>query len=122
MKELADLLGFGAPFIAAAGIYGLFMFLDSKASAPAKAAIVSWMDGEQYSNFDVKRAILSSFNSIYGQRLFSVKAFLRSAALSICVALIYLALYAGPFNRSKLFVGAGGHLCWLPSSIELLMG
>ena len=113
MKELADLLGFCAPFIAAAGIYGLFMFLDSKASAPAKAAIVSWMDGEQYSNFDVKRAILSSFNSIYGQRLFSVKAFLRSAALSVCVALIYLALYAGSFNRSYSY---------LPALVDIFVG
>jgi hypothetical protein len=80
------------------------MFLDSKASAPAKAAITSWMDGEKYSGFDAKAAVLTSFNSIYGQRLFSVRAFLRSAALSICAVFIYLLMMIGAGQISTFFV------------------
>lgn len=89
MEELAKLLGLGPPMIAAGAIYWLFSFLDKKASDELNQALTSWMKGANYNRIDLGEAVISAFDHLYGAKLFSWRAFRRSALLSLCAVLIY---------------------------------
>ena len=95
MEKLAELLGLSAPFAAAAGVYGLFNFLDKRASDAANKAIVGWIGGKDYKRLDLGSAVISAFNHLYGTRLFTIKAFIRSAILSLVSLAIYYLLNPG---------------------------
>jgi hypothetical protein len=79
LKEIAQLLGFGAPIAAALAIYALFKFLDKKASGAAKEAISAWMKGEEYKQLDLGAAVIGGFDHLYGTPLLRITTFLRSA-------------------------------------------
>jgi hypothetical protein len=75
LTKLLEALGFGASTITvAATVYGVFKFLDTKASGPAKAAIIGWIKDENYKRVDLKASVVSSFDHLYGMPLWSVKA------------------------------------------------
>jgi hypothetical protein len=88
-NQIAQALGLGAPFAAAAAMYLLFLFLDKKASSEATTAVAAWIQNEKYKRLDLTSAVVSSFDALYGQRLFSFQALFRSASLSIASVLIY---------------------------------
>jgi hypothetical protein len=89
VNEIAQLLGLSGPFAAAAAIYILFNFLDKKASDAAKQAIAAWIQGENYKRPDLRMAVISGFDHLYGTPLLRLKTFVRSASLSVCAIIIY---------------------------------
>jgi hypothetical protein len=82
VNEALRLLGLGAPFIYAAATYAIFHFLDRKASGQAKKTLGQWFT-RRYENSRVADAILEVFDRLYTAPLLGVRAFCRSAALSV---------------------------------------
>jgi hypothetical protein len=92
VDSLTELLGIGAPVAAASATYGLFKFLDAKASTQANATIGALTRGEDYDRVDLAAAVVRAFDQIYGTPLLSLHSLFRSCAISIVVTLICLAL------------------------------
>lgn len=69
--------------------YGLFHFLDEKASDEAKAAITGWLRPETYKKEAVATAITEIFDRIYHAPLLSSKSFFRSTAISTTVTALF---------------------------------
>jgi hypothetical protein len=88
--QLLQLLGISAPFAAASACYGLFAFLDMKASKDAKRVMARWMQGKESGAVKVNEVVLDGFDHLYGKPLLRVRSFLRSAFLSICAYLVYM--------------------------------
>jgi hypothetical protein len=65
LPEALKLLGVSTPFIYASATYGLFHYLDSKASGEAKQAISSWLKPLEYAKADVSGAIVELFDRLY---------------------------------------------------------
>ena len=83
MDDLLKFLGFGTPLIFAVATYGIFHFLDKRASKEAKSALSSIFESRPYDPEIIARAILEIFDRLYTRPLFSFKAFKRSAILTI---------------------------------------
>jgi len=98
LSDIAQHLHLTAPLVAASPIYGLFKFLDRKASQAANRAVTAWIKGERYKQIDLKRAVVEGFDHLYGTPLLSWRSFLRSACLS--------ALSAGTYLTFIVFLGA----------------
>jgi hypothetical protein len=99
LTKLLEALGFGASTItAAATVYGVFKFLDTKASGPAKAAIIGWIKDETYKRVDLKASVVSSFDHLYGMPLWSVKAAFRSCVISTLAFLLWLLILRFKFT------------------------
>jgi hypothetical protein len=64
MNELFKLLGFGTPFIYATATYGLFRWLDAKASDEAKIAISHLLDLKQHDSKQVSAALVEVFDRV----------------------------------------------------------
>lgn len=102
LTKLLEALGFGASTItAAATVYGVFKFLDTKASGPAKAAIIGWIKDENYKRVDLKASVVSSFDHLYGMPLWSVRAFFRSSVISTLAFLLWLLILRFKFTFIK---------------------
>ena len=91
LTELVKVLGFTTPLIYAAATYGFFLWLDEKASGPAKKAISGWLVPKEYDRAAVQAAILELFDKVYTQPLLTWRAFRRSALIttSITLAIIF---------------------------------
>ena len=89
MVVLLRLLGLSVPLTAAMATYGLFKFLDKKASAAANRAIILWIKGGNHEQLDFRRVVIGSFDSIYGKELLSVKTLIRSSVLSIVSLILF---------------------------------
>src|SRR4051812_7841799 len=88
--EVLRLLGFTTPFIYAAAVFGLFNYLDKKASGPAKAAISKWLQSKAENTDTLGNAALEMFNRIYTPQLWSWQACIRSALFTLCMSAIFL--------------------------------
>ncbi len=95
MNALIKILGLSAPLAAALVIYGLFRFLDRKASSAANRAIVAWMKGEKYRRLDLETVVINSFDHLYGKPLFGLNAFVRCAGISALAIVIYILFRIG---------------------------
>lgn len=63
-------------------VYTLFWLLDKNAAPHARKAMSDWFAGPKYNKENVASLILYAFDRVYTPRLFSLKAFFISAALS----------------------------------------
>jgi hypothetical protein len=92
--RILQLVGLGLPYALSVGIYGIFLYLDKKASGAAKKALTGWLKNEPYARFDLQAALISAFDRIYGAPLGSLNALRRSALytsammLSWCIFLV----------------------------------
>jgi hypothetical protein len=91
-KEFFDLVGLGLPFYLSAATYGVFSWLDNNASDEATKVISLWLQGRSYRTIDFGNTIVSAFDRIYSSPLLSVKAFVRSATVSLCIWIIVLVI------------------------------
>lgn len=90
MEEVAKLLGLGQPFVFAAAIFGLFKYLDSRASEDAKQAISSWLRPIDFDRPALGAALVEIFDRIYAFPLLSWRAFFRSAAISVAAVGLWM--------------------------------
>jgi hypothetical protein len=94
VNQLAKLLGFWPPIVYATVAYTLFHLLDKNAAPKARRALTEWFAGPKYEKENVAALILYAFDRIYTPKLFSLKAFLISAALStLATVLVAYQLY-----------------------------
>src|SRR6476659_2445708 len=98
-KEFFTFLGLGVPFYLAAATYAVFSWLDSNASDQATKVISSWLHGRSQHRPDLGNLIINAFVRIYTAPLLTLRAFRRSAAISIS---IWLVVFAAPLIRSFL--------------------
>lgn len=82
LTEALRLLGFSTPFVYAAAVYGLFHYLDTKASGDAKRAIGVWFRPFSYDKTAVAAAIIDVFDRLYTRPLLGWTAFFRSAVFT----------------------------------------
>jgi hypothetical protein len=101
LDALLNQLGLGAAFVVALPVYSFFKFLDAKASDEANAAIAAWIKGERYESFSIGDAVITGFESLYGEQLFRLRAFFRSAILTTCVVTVYYVYLAIRVNRGS---------------------
>jgi hypothetical protein len=101
-KELTQLFIVGPALAAAALTYGIFAFLDKKASETAKNTITEWIRGEGYRDVELRQSVVNAFDHLYGTNLISLKAFFRSSLLSMLVFYIFMFTYIGPMNVHEL--------------------
>jgi hypothetical protein len=103
LTEIMKVVGFSTPLLYASAIYGLFHWLDKKASAAAKAAISNLLQLRQYKNDDIGNAIIELFNRIYTSNLLSWNAFARSALFTLCMNVIFLYEALPSNNKMRFF-------------------
>jgi hypothetical protein len=82
LTEALKLLGFTTPFVYAAATYGVFHWLDKKASGPAKRALTARLQSAAPEKNAVTGFTVEVFDRIYSAPLASWRAFLRSAAIT----------------------------------------
>jgi hypothetical protein len=90
VNQALQLLGLGSPFVVAAGTYGLFAFLDRKASGAAKQAVSNWISRRKYDGLSITDTILEAFNNIYTPVLLSLDALARSTVYSVIIIALFL--------------------------------
>jgi hypothetical protein len=90
LTEVLKLLGFTTPFVYAAATYGVFRYLDRRASGAAKAAVSGWLQSAPTNTDDLGNALLEMFNRIYTSRLLSVRAFGRSAFFTFLISAVLI--------------------------------
>jgi hypothetical protein len=90
MTKILESLGLGSPLLYAMATYGAFYWLDTQASAQAKAAIVGWLKPLDYDRAAVANAILEVFDRIYSRPLLSIRAFSRSALISMALTVLFI--------------------------------
>jgi len=83
LTEVLKLLGFATPFVYAAATYGVFHWLDKKASGSAKSALRAWIQSD--TQIYTTNIVVGLFDRIYTYPLFRWRAFLRSAAITVTV-------------------------------------
>jgi hypothetical protein len=88
---LTDLIvkqwGFAVPLMYAAAAYGLFLWLDKKASGPAKQSLTRYLQSAPQTAA-VANFCLEVFDRIYTKPLFHVRALCRSALITSAVCSI----------------------------------
>jgi hypothetical protein len=89
LDEGLKLLGASTPLVYAAATFGLFHWLDKKASPEARTAIVGTLANAKYDDERITSAIVASFDQIYGRPLWSWYALGRSAICTIVIIAIY---------------------------------
>jgi hypothetical protein len=82
-EQLLDALGLARAYAPAAAIYGVFLWLDRKASQAARAGFAKWTRGEQRDQLDLTSLAVGAFDHLYGYPLLSLRAFGRCALISI---------------------------------------
>jgi hypothetical protein len=103
LTEIMKVVGFSTPLLYAGATYGLFHWLDKKASAAAKAAISSLLQLRQYKNDEIGNAIIELFNRIYTSNLLSWDAFARSALFTLCMNVIFVYESLPSNNKIRFF-------------------
>jgi hypothetical protein len=93
LTQVMKLVGFTTPLIYAAAAYWFFLWLDKKASGPAKKAISGWLVPKEYDRAAIAAAILELFDWVYTQPLFTWRAFRRSALITIFITLVVIFEY-----------------------------
>lgn len=88
MWKRPDLFGFGYALTLAVSTWCFFRFLEKHASPRARQALNEWIDADAISGFDLKSAILASFDAVYTYPLFRLRAFSRSALFSLMVTAV----------------------------------
>jgi hypothetical protein len=76
--DAAKLLGLGTPFVYASATYGVFHYLDGRASGQAKQAISGWFKPLEYDAPALSAAMVELFDRLYTTPLFGWRAMLRS--------------------------------------------
>lgn len=99
MNDLLNLLGLGTPLVCAAAVYGIFHFLDKRASTAAKNTLASLFKPVPYDPKVIAAAILEAFDRLYTRPLLSFRAFARSAFLTL---LLTTALSCEIYTSAKL--------------------
>jgi hypothetical protein len=77
LTEVLKLLGFTTPFVYAAATYGVFHWLDKKASGPAKKALTARLQSQPPNKETLANYALEVFDGIYSKPLWHVTAFSR---------------------------------------------
>jgi hypothetical protein len=88
-EQALDKLGLATPFIYAAGTYCFFHYLDTQASAQARAAISGWFKPLEYDRAAVAAAVVEIFDRLFTRPLLGWRAALRSALFTIVVTAIF---------------------------------
>jgi hypothetical protein len=83
VSDVVKLLGLSTPLLYAGAVYGMFRYLDKRASDEAKKTLASLFTPMPYDPKVVAAAILDVFDRLYAQPLFRPKAFVRSALLTL---------------------------------------
>jgi hypothetical protein len=89
MEEILKVLGFSKPLVYAGAAFGLFDFLDKKASKEAKAAIFEWFQRIRYDKVAVSNALVEVFDRLYTKPLLGWRAFSRSILFTLIVSVIF---------------------------------
>jgi hypothetical protein len=95
LKQMLDFVALGAPLYFAVAIFGLFSFLDKRASPKANTTISSWLRAGEYNKSHVADTLLEVFDRIYSRPLWGWRALIRSfiaSAIATCLA-IYWSYY-----------------------------
>jgi hypothetical protein len=87
LTKVLDQLGATTPFLYAAAIYGIFHWLDRKASGNAKEALSDRLGSWRVADKQVASALLETFDGIYGYPS-PIKIFVRVAIYSIVITLL----------------------------------
>jgi hypothetical protein len=107
LDELLRLIGLGTPFVYAAGAYGLFRWLDHNISDEARIALSRFIELKSYDLRKVSASLVETFDLVYTHPLFSFRAFLRSALITVVVSCIYVAqspqLYNGLTHNTLVY-------------------
>lgn len=119
LSEVLKVLGFSTPFVYAAAVYGLFHYLDKKASGPAKQTISGWLQPKEYDKRAVANAMVEIFDHLYTRPLLGWRAFGRSALFTLCMSLIFL--YEFGLISEKELIGLVGGLVWIIPTLNLLV-
>jgi hypothetical protein len=90
LSEALKLLGLSTPFVYAAAVYGLFRYLDEKASQQAKTAISSWLQPREHNKSAVADAMIEIFDRLYTKPLLGWRALMRSALFTVCMSVVFL--------------------------------
>jgi hypothetical protein len=117
MASFAELIGLGTPFVFAGATYGLFHWLDDKASEEAKAAIVGWFRPFAYDRSAIAAAFLELFDNVYGRPLLSWRSFARSSVITVTLTIVYAALYTTMFGGYGVYTTATPLLVALPLTL-----
>jgi hypothetical protein len=80
--------GFAVPLMYAIATYGVFHFLDRKASGPAKLALKRRIESGAPQKIEVTSFAIEAFDRIYGTPLFSWRAALRSGIITTAVSIL----------------------------------
>jgi hypothetical protein len=102
LTEALKVLGFTTPFVYAAATYGFFHWLDKKASGAAKKAVSEWVRTREYDKVAVAKATLEIFDRVYTRPLFGWRAFVRSAAITICITIFLSYEFLSPWKLEYL--------------------
>jgi hypothetical protein len=95
--------GLGLVFALTGFTYGFFLWIDKRVSVAAKEAMATWFSPGAIDQKAMASALLEMFDLIYGKPLLSLRAFLRSAAISIVLTLLFVIL-----RQIHGFYGIGG--------------
>ena len=88
MRAAIQYMGLAQPFLLAGAVFGLFNYLERIASPPARKALSAWLLDAPYSQNNVAKLMVDTFDGIYTSPLYGWRAMLRSAVISISVTLI----------------------------------
>jgi hypothetical protein len=110
LTDFMKLLGFSTPLIYAGATYGFFLWLDKKASRPAKKAISGWLMPKQYDRAGTAIAILELFDRAYTHPLLTWRTFVRSALITYLVTGVIL--YSSGFTFSADISRAEHYIDW----------
>jgi hypothetical protein len=96
--------GLAPAFAYAAATHGFFLWLDKKASGPAKKAISDWLRPREYDKSAIAAAILELFDRVYTYPLFTWRAFLRSSLITLVVLALFMYEFSlSPFDKAWNF-------------------
>lgn len=88
VQHVLRFIRLNTPFLYAAAVFWLCKHLDKKASPKAKRAISRWLEPRAHNREALSNAILEVFDRIYTYPLLRLRAFLRSAIITIVITAI----------------------------------
>jgi hypothetical protein len=117
MASISEYVGLGVPVMFAGVAYGLFHWLDEKASDEAKAALGKWSRSISYDRNAAAAAIVELFDRIYGSPLSSWRSLARSSAITATLTLTYAVLYTPMFGGPGVTIRATPLYVTLPATL-----
>src|SRR5882724_3351701 len=88
LTEVLKLLGFTTPFVYAAATYGVFHWLDKKASGPAKRALTARLQSQPPNKETLANYALEVFDRIYSRPFLHWRGLFRSSVLTTAITAI----------------------------------